>query len=319
MQQVGAKAFAAAIAVDPAQLPALLSPLPQRRRPAFGVGRLWILHRRRIIQVGVALVCLGVAAGVYELRDQIAAQGAVLADLVQEKVAHSQFAIAEISISGQALTSEKDILAALAITPMTSMFNFDADAARAAIEQLPAVAEAEVRKQYPNHLYVSITERVPVARWRLDGVTYIIDQSGARIAAEGSAFPDLPLVVGDEAGDDAMGMLKALAQFPAIKKGLVALSRIGDRRWDMIYKSGLRVQLPEQGVAQALRQLDVLEQKFQILARDVTIVDLRVAGMVAVKPTDDAARQLAAIAKANIAKNKGNFKQDADYSAPAGR
>ena len=160
---------------------------------------------------------------------------------------------------------------------------------------------------------------VPVARWRLDGVTYIIDQSGARIAAEGSAFPDLPLVVGDEAGDDAMGMLKALAQFPAIKKGLVALSRIGDRRWDMIYKSGLRVQLPEQGVAQALRQLDVLEQKFQILARDVTIVDLRVAGMVAVKPTDEAARQLAAIAKANIAKNKGNFKQDADYSAPAGR
>ena len=33
----------------------------------------------------------------------------------------------------------------------------------------------------------------------------------------------------------------------------------------------------------------------------------------------DAAAQLAAIAKANIAKNKGNFKEDADYAAPAGR
>ena len=44
-----------------------------------------------------------------------------------------------------------------------------------------------------------------------------------------------------------------------------------------------------------------------------------VAGVVAVKPSAAAVAQLAAIAKANIAKNKGSFKQDADYSAPAGR
>ena len=315
MQQVGAKAFASAIAVDPASLPALIQ--QPRRRAMLGFGRVWVLHRKRVIQAIAAVMVCGAIGGLYQLRETISAQASNLYVLAQQKLAHSQFAIAQISISGQAITRETEILAALAITPQTSMFNFDADAARTAIEQLPAVAEATVRKAYPDHLFVSVKERVPVARWRLDGTTYVIDPSGARITARGDDYPDLPLVVGDEAGDDAMGIITALQQFQPLRQGLVALSRIGDRRWDMIYSSGLRVQLPEQGVAQALGQLTTLEGQFKVLERDVDIIDLRVPGVVAVKPSEQAAQQLAAIAKANIAKNKGNFKQDADYSAPA--
>ena len=51
-------------------------------------------------------------------------------------------------------------------------------------------------------------------------------------------------------------MIHALDQYPALTEDLAALSRIGDRRWDLIFYSGLRVQLPENGVAQALAQLD---------------------------------------------------------------
>ncbi|MDR3470434.1 MAG: FtsQ-type POTRA domain-containing protein [Devosia sp.] len=316
MQQVGAKAFAAAIAVDPARLPAIIA--PPRRRAGLGFGRIWVLHRPRLLQALAAVICCAAIAGVYGVRDHIVSGANGLYRLGEQKLATSQFAISQISISGQAMTTEKDVVAALGITPETSMFNFDADAARAAIEQLPAVAEATVRKSYPNHLFVTIKERQPVARWRLDGVTYVIDPAGVKIGDDGEQYPELPLVVGDEAGDDAMGIIKAMDQFQPLKQGLVALSRIGDRRWDMIYKSGLRVQLPEQGVAQALAQLTTLEAKFQLLERDVTLVDLRVPGIVAVKPSDQAVAQLAAIAKANMAKNKVNFKQDADYSAPAG-
>jgi cell division protein FtsQ len=317
LQQVGAKAFAAAIAIDPARLPTLV-PAP-RRRSLLNVGRVWVLHRKLVVRGAIALACCAVAVGVYELRDRIGEEASALYVFGEQQLAHSQFGIAKISITGQVLTHERDILAALALTPQTSMLNFDADAARTAIEGLPAVAEATVRKVYPSHLYIDIKERVPVARWRLDGTTYVIDDTGARVARDGEAYPALPLVVGDEAGDDAMVMLRAMHQYPALKQGLVALSRIADRRWDMIYNSGLRVQLPEQGVAQALAQLMTLEERFQLLDRDVNVVDLRVAGIIEVQPSDAAAAQLAAIAKANIAKNKGSFKQDADYSAPAGR
>jgi cell division protein FtsQ len=315
LHQVSAKAFASAVAVDPSQLPALLA--APRRKAVINLGRVWVLHRRRLLQALAALALAAAAAGLYEARDRLAAAGYDLYDLGERQLAHSPLGIAKISMTGQVMTKEAEILAAIDIKPETSMVNFDADAARAAIERLPAVASATVRKVYPNHVYVSITERGPVARGRVDGVTYVIADTGVRIGPDGERYPALPLVVGDEAGDDAIVMIHAMERFPALEKGLVALSRIADRRWDMIYDTGLRVKLPEVGVAQALTQLATLEKEFSLLERDVTQVDLRVAGVVAVKPTEEAAKQLDAIAKANVARNKGNFKEDADYSAPA--
>ncbi len=317
MQQVSAKAFAGAVAIDPDRLPALIA-VP-RRRAVLNLGRIWVLHRRRVLLGAAAAMVLAGLGALYTTRGDLALLAGRLADLGQRELAHSQLGIAQISMSGQAITREQDILAALNIGPDTSMVNFDVDAARAAIEALPAIESATIRKSYPNHLYISVVERVPVARWRLDGTTYAIDDTGAEVASDGDDYGQLPLVVGDHAGDDAMVMIRAMNQHPALKQGLVALSRIADRRWDMIYQSGLLVQLPEQGVAKALGQLTTLQDKYLLLGRDVTVVDLRVPGVVAVTPSDDAAKQLAAIAKANLAKNKGNFKQDADYAAPAGR
>jgi cell division protein FtsQ len=92
-------------------------------------------------------------------------------------------------------------------------------------------------------------------------------------------------VVGDVANDDALVMIRALDQYPELKDGLMALSRIADRRWDMIYDTGLRVQLPELGVARALRNLVMYQKDYQLLDRDVTIIDLRVPSLVAVRPT----------------------------------
>jgi len=314
LQQVGAKAFATAAPVDPTRLPAFIG-YPRRRR-MISARHIWVLHRKRLLQAVAGLFCCAAIGGVYEVHDKIGEEGAMLYQMALGKIAHSQFAIAQISISGQAITSERDIVGALGITPQTSMLNFDADAARVAIEALPAITDATVRKVYPDHLYVKVTERLPVARWRLDGTTFDIDQTGAKVGVDDGSGSQLPLVIGDEAGDDAMVMIRAMDQAGPLKTGLVALSRIADRRWDMIYKSGLRVQLPEQGVAQALTQLQALESKYQLLDRDISLIDLRVPGIVAVKPSDAAQAQLAAISKANIAKNKGNFKQEADYAAP---
>jgi cell division protein FtsQ len=48
----------------------------------------------------------------------------------------------------------------------------------------------------------------------------------------------------------------------------------------------LRVQLPELGVAQALRKLDMYQTEYQLLDRDVTVIDLRVDSLVAVRPAE---------------------------------
>jgi cell division protein FtsQ len=303
LQQVKSEAFlAGARMVDPRALPVpVRSP---RRKLANNFSRAWVLHRTRILRGAAVAALLATTAAVYELREPISIGATALAEAAQGRFAAAGLAIGEISISGQTLTSEQAIFDALGIEPHTSTVSFDVEAARQRIADLPAVESATVRKTYPGDVVVTITEKVPVARWRVDGITFVVDGSGEQIGEDRGAYADLPLVVGDGANDDAIVMIRALDQYPDLKDGLVALSRIADRRWDLIYDTGLRVQLPELGVARALRNLDGYQADYQLLDRDVTVIDLRVDTLVAVRPTKteeelaaDEEERLAAIAE----------------------
>ncbi len=313
MQQVGAQGFADAQLVDPRQLPVPLQNLNRRAR--FSLGRAWILHRKlmlRAVAAGVVLVG-GVAA--YEGRDMVSAGAVALYDMAQDKVANSGFGISSINITGQTLTSETTILKALAIPPNILTINFDADAALARIEAIPSIQSATIRKIYPGELAVAVTEKVPMARWRIGDKTWLVDDAGSPIIADDGSFRTLPLVVGEGAADDATVMIQALKRYPSITEDLAALSRIGDRRWDLIFYSGLRVQLPENGVAQALAQLDGYQAQSQLLDRDVNVIDLRVPGMVSLKLGDLATKAWADDKK----KHKVVVKGDAEYETAAER
>jgi cell division protein FtsQ len=263
-----------------------LVPVPVRRatnRALIVAGHVWVLHRVLILRSVLAVIALVVVVGLYQARDAIAAGAIAGAGILQGEFASAGFAVASIDITGQSLTSETDIFMALAMQPKVSTLNFDAEAARARLAALPAIEDATVRKIYPGKVVVTIDERVPVARWRVSGFTYLVDMQGKQIALDSGNYPELPLVVGEGANDDALIMLKSMERYDVVKKDLAALSRIGDRRWDLIYYTGLRVQLPENGVAQALDQLTMFQEHYALLDRDVTLIDLRVPGIVSYK------------------------------------
>ena len=285
MQQVKSEAFlAGARMIDPRALPVPVR-AKRRHRLINNFGRTWVLHRRAVVRSVAAVVIVLVLAVVYQVRDHIGVGATTLAGLAQGEFADAGFAIGEISITGQTLTSEQAIFDALGIEPRTSTVSFDVEAARQRISELPAIASVSVRKGYPGDVLVTVTEKEPVARWRVDGVTFVVDAQGEQIGEDFGAYGDLPLVVGDGAADDALVMIRAIEQYPTLTKGLVALSRIADRRWDLIYDTGLRVQLPELGTAQALQHLTNYQANYQLLDRDITLIDLRVDGLVAVRPT----------------------------------
>jgi len=145
--------------------------------------------------------------------------------------------------------------------------------------------------------------------------TYLVGEDGSPIVADDGSFRSLPLVVGEGAADDAMVMIHALDKYPAVTEDLAALSRIGDRRWDLIFYSGLRVQLPENGVAQALSQLSQDQNDDQILDRDVAVIDMRVPGMLSLKLGDLGNQAWADYKK----KNKHVSKGEAEYETAAER
>lgn len=316
MQQVGAKGFANAQLVDPRQLPIPLSDLSRRARINF--GHAWVLHRKIIVRAVAAGIVLFGVVGAYEAREAITAGAIAVSNMAQGEFARAGFGIAKINITGQVLTSEATILKALALEAGTSTLNFDADAALERIERIPSIKSATVRKVYPGELVVSVEEKVPMARWRIGDATYLVDENGGPVARDDGSFRELPLVVGEGAADDAMIMIRTLDRYPALTADLAALSRIGDRRWDLIFYSGLRVQLPESGVAQALSQLDMYQATGQLLDRDVNVIDMRVPGMVSLKLGDLANKAIADAAKAAKTK-KPAAPVDADYETPAER
>ena len=265
MQQVKSETFlAGARIVDPRALPVPVR--SSRRKFVNNLGRVWVLHGALIKRGLTVAAALAGLLALYQLREPIAHGGLVLVEVAQGRFADAGLAIGEISITGQALTSEQAIFDALGVEPHTSTVAFDVEAARQRIAELPAIATVSVRKIYPGDLSITLTEKAPVARWRVDGITFVVDASGEQIGEDRGAYGDLPLVVGDGANDDAMVMIRALDQYPTLKDGLVALSRIADRRWDMIYDIGYQAD-------------------YQLLDRDVSVIDLRVAGLVAVRPT----------------------------------
>jgi cell division protein FtsQ len=263
-------------------------PLPRRAGASARVslGHLWVLRRRLLIQAGALLAVAGLATLAFQSRDLVLNTIAAISAEAASGFSQAGLVIDQISISGQSLTDERSIIAALGVSENLPMMSFDAAAARARLEELPAIVSASVAKIYPSSLSVTIVEREPVARWRVDGVTFVIDAKGSQLAAVDDTFRDLPLLVGDGAADDAVAIIDILDAHPLLTRRLVAVSRIADRRWDLIYDNGLRIMLPETGIESAVATLEALDGRHELLARDLSIIDLRVPGQLALRPTD---------------------------------
>ena len=103
--------------------------------------------------------------------------------------------------------------------------------ARSRLAALPAIEAATIRKIYPGKVIVTIDEKVPVARWRVGGVTYLVDDAGqADRASTAATIRELPLVVGEGANDDALIMLKSMERYDRRQegpRGAVAASATG--------------------------------------------------------------------------------------------
>ncbi len=192
------------------------------------------------------------------------------------------FGIEDVKISGRHETSDIDVLTKLEIAG--SLISFDVAAAQKRVGELPWVEKAVVRKYYPSTLSVEITERKPYALWQKDGEVYLIDKAGTEIELlDESRFAKLPFIVGGGANSTAPEFLAELFTQPSIAERMRAAVLVSGRRWDLHLEGGVTVKLPEKQIRQALAQLTRLDTQYQLLERDVTVVDLRLPDRVTVR------------------------------------
>jgi cell division protein FtsQ len=216
--------------------------------------------------------------------------------------------IATVSLSGQRQVSREEIFRAAGVTDHSSLLFLDVAQARAKLEAIPWIAEATVRKLYPDRLQITVTEREPFALWQQQGKVQVIAADGTVLAAAVEPrLASLPFVVGNGAAAKARGFLAVLDQYPAVRDKVRASILVAGRRWNLRLKNGIDVRLPAADIEQALEMLTRLDREKNLLSRDIAAVDLRLPDRLSVRLSDAAAEKREdAIKKANPKKKGGD-------------
>ncbi|MDE2029342.1 MAG: cell division protein FtsQ/DivIB [Alphaproteobacteria bacterium] len=197
----------------------------------------------------------------------------------------AHFAISDVAVEGRQRTGIAALDDAVGAKRGAPILAFDPEAAAARIQKLPWVSSAIVERRLPGTIDVVLTEHQPAARWQRDERFYVIDSGGELLPqAKAADFPSLPLVVGTGANSAAHDLLISLGSYPAIETMVHSAVRVGERRWDLHMANKIVVRLPEGDVGDALRRLSILANQYDILNRNVDVIDLRVPGRLIVEP-----------------------------------
>lgn len=249
-------------------------------------------HRKsiRVAEVLLALAVVGGAALFGAMRGGHMPAVAEFAKDVGDRIAYvAGFEIADADVRGHNRLRRDEILAAAGITAHTSLVLLDADAARDKLKSNPWIADAVVRKYYPNKIEIEVTEREAFALWQRQGKLAIVARDGT-VLEEVTGRPEkLPLVVGEGAAKTAAEFLAVLDRFPSIRGNVYAAVYIAERRWNLRMTNGVDVRLPESNLIVAFEALQKLADDQKIFSRDIEMIDLRIPGQVAVRMTAAAA------------------------------
>lgn len=217
------------------------------------------------------------------------------------------FRIAAVAVNGRQQLTHDEILAIGGVNGRSSLLFLDAATVRDRLKGNPWIADATVLKFYPGRLQIDITERKAFAVWQRDGRLSVIADDGAVLESYvARRFANLPLVVGQGAEIRARDFLALLDRYPQLRSQTKAAVLVGERRWNLRLADGLDVRLPEFDVGRALATLTRLDKDDKLLARDIDAVDMRLAGRVTVRLSEDAAKAREEQFKPKTPKRKAN-------------
>jgi cell division protein FtsQ len=201
------------------------------------------------------------------------------------------FRIAAVSLSGEKHVGRAEIIAAAGVTGRASLLFLDVEAARSRLKTIPWIADASVRKLFPDRLQIRVREREPFALWQVDGKLALIAADGTVIGpVVDPAFASLPLVVGRGAQAKARDFLALLDRYPSLREQVRASVLVAERRWNLKLKNNLDIRLPEADVGPALDTLVALDRAKRLISRDILAIDLRLPDRVTVRLSDAAAQ-----------------------------
>jgi cell division protein FtsQ len=264
-----------------------------RARASARRGRRFWTTRAIVAGLGAALL-LAAGSGAYWLWEsgRVAREAAKLEARVLAMTARAGLKVGSVLVEGRRETPRKEILSALAVRTGAPILAFDPRAAKSRLERIGWVRQAVVERRLPGTIVVRLVERRPFALWQREGKMFLVDDTGSVILRGGlERFARLPLVVGEDAAENAPALFTMLALAPELASRVTAAIRVGARRWNLRLDNGIDVRLPEEAAAEAWQRLAEIERVHGLLERDILAVDLRIAGRLILQMPPEAAKR----------------------------
>ena len=154
----------------------------------------------------------------------------------------------------------------------------DIAALRAQLLDLSWVEDARVSRQLPDTLVIDVVERTPHAVLRKPDRLVLIDRTGAELEVVSAQRAKGKLIVsGPGAGKQVEPLGALLDAAPALRPQVREAEWIGNRRWNLTFKTGQVLALPEGGKqsAKALMTFARLDGVNRLLGGKVVAFDMR--------------------------------------------
>ena len=182
-----------------------------------------------------------------------------------------------ISMDGRFLrVSPGQIEKTVAPFSQAGFMSADLDRIQRAVEALPWVEHARIRRLWPNSLHVTVIEQTAAARWRESG---LLNTRGELFVRSATHVPsELPHLSGPDGTESQVAQRYLSVQGRMLEAGMrIAALRLDERgAWEMDLDSGVTVRLGRREVDERIdRFIHTASQVIAHRLNEITYVDMR--------------------------------------------
>ena len=260
-------------------------PAPSRLR--YKLSR-WMLSPfiKKVIFYGFPLIILVTPILIY-FQDQKNKEQLeeVAFDLYRKVIERPEFMLDALSIEGASDILNAEIREVLGLHFPISSFDLDLAELHKKVLSLPPVNIAEAHIKGGGILHIKVSEKTPALLLKKETGFHVLSEHGEYIRSLSSRkhFSDLPVITGEgaeNAATQATAIFKSIYMKLDQIRGLVF---VGQRRWNIIMKTGQVVMLPENDPEQAIQKILLLDKTEQILSRQIAVFDFRLLSRITLR------------------------------------
>lgn len=241
-----------------------------------------------VLILSVALVLLVVVA-------RVSGIAAAAEQYVAHAAANAGFKVVHIEVRGNQRIDPARVLDKAAGMQDLSMVQVDLDALRRELLELNWVADARVVRRLPDRLVIDLVERQPHAVLRRADRLVLIDAQGIELEPVRAGETGDYLIISGEGAQAQVRQLDSLLDAaPALRPQIAGAEWVGNRRWNLTFRTGQQLALPEgrERSAAALISFARADGVHRLIGGEVVRFDMRNAPRMYMQVPGRAAREI---------------------------